>query len=82
MPQGQPDQRETGYYMALSQIGLEMVGPMGFGIALDYYLHWTPAPWATVIGFAVGFLGGFVHLVLLVNQQDQVDRSKPGGGRP
>jgi hypothetical protein len=82
MPQSEPDQREMGLYMALSQIGLEMVGPMGIGIALDYYLHWTPPPWATVIGFAVGFLGGFAHLLMLVSQQDKGGRSKPGGGRP
>ncbi len=83
MPEGQPDPKELGYYFALAHVGLEMVFPMGIGIVLDYYAHWTPAPWATVIGLFLGFIGGFAHLMVLVNQHDKADRSpKSGGQRP
>jgi len=72
-----PDSREMGYYFALAQIGLEMVAPMGLGIGLDYWFGWTP--WATVIGLVLGFVGGLVHLVLLVQRHDAEERRPPGG---
>jgi F0F1-type ATP synthase assembly protein I len=70
-----------GYYFALAQIGLEMVAPMGVGLGLDYYFNWTP--WATVVGCLLGFVGGMVHLVLLVQQHDSEERRgrPPGGGQ-
>ncbi len=45
-----------------------MVAPIGIGIALDYYLGWTP--WATVGGAVFGFVGGLLHLVVMVNRHD------------
>jgi F0F1-type ATP synthase assembly protein I len=73
-----PDSREMGYYFALAQIGLEMVAPMLVGLGLDYFFGWTP--WATVIGLGLGFLGGMVHLVMMVQRHDAEERRQPPGG--
>jgi F0F1-type ATP synthase assembly protein I len=73
-----PTPEETGYYFALAQVGLEMVFPMGIGIALDYAFGWTP--WATIIGLILGFVGGMFHLVMLVNRHDARNRSGSGKG--
>ena len=69
-----PDRKELGRYVALSQVGLEMVVPIIAGLLLDHYLHWTP--WATVAGAAVGLCGGLAHLVLLLNKMDSKDSSQ------
>jgi F0F1-type ATP synthase assembly protein I len=62
---GPPDSRnEFGSYLALAQVGLEMVVPIGVGMALDHYFHWTP--WATTVGAVLGLAGGLTHLVLWV----------------
>jgi F0F1-type ATP synthase assembly protein I len=58
-----------GFYWALSQVGLEMVVPVGVGIALDRYFHWTP--WGTVVGAVLGLVVGFVHLVVMLNRHEQ-----------
>lgn len=75
MPGGSPNPRDYGFYLALSQIGLEMVAPLGVGIALDHYLDW--APWATIVGALLGLIGGMMHLVILVNQHNKSDSSRP-----
>lgn len=78
MPEGQPPNvKEMGFYFALAQVGLEMVFPLGVGIGLDYYLNWTP--WATVIGFALGFIGGFAHLMVLVNRHEKTNPARSEG---
>jgi F0F1-type ATP synthase assembly protein I len=70
MPSGTPDpRRELGFYFSLSQVGLEMVVPVGVGIALDHYLHWRP--WGTIAGAALGLVVGLVHLVVILNRHDQ-----------
>jgi F0F1-type ATP synthase assembly protein I len=69
-----------GYYFALAQIGLEMVVPMGIGLLLDYWLNLLP--WATITGLVVGFVGGLIHLVLMVRQHDAAKRRQPPGGAP
>ena len=71
-----PDSREMSYYFALSQIGLEMVAPMGIGLLLDYWLGWMP--WATIIGLVLGFVGGMIHLVTMIQQHDAQKRQPPG----
>jgi F0F1-type ATP synthase assembly protein I len=80
MPEGQPDPKELGYYFTLAHVGLEMVAPMGLGIALDHYFGWTP--WATVVGVVLGFTGGLVHLILLSNRFDADRRSPPPRDAP
>ncbi len=74
MPKGLPDPKELGRYYALSQIGLEMVAPIGLGLILDYYLNWSP--WGAVVGAVVGFVGGMAHLVVLMGRPKNADSSK------
>ncbi len=79
MPQGPPDQKPMGYYLALSQVGLEMVAPVGLGAVLDHYLDWSP--WGVIVGAVLGLVGGLVHLVVLANRFDQ-DGSGPSRNQP
>ena len=71
---GPPSPEELGRYFALSQIGLEMVAPIGLGLALDYWLG--SSPWGAVIGAILGLLGGMGHLVVILNAKSAQDRSK------
>ena len=75
MLKGLPDPKELRFYFALAQVGMEMVAPMVVGMLLDGYFGWTP--WATVAGFTLGFIGGFIHLVLMVQQHDTAERTEP-----
>ncbi len=70
-----PDRKELARYMALSQVGLEMVTPIVVGLLLDRYLGWTPPPWGLIVGAILGLFGGLVHLLLLVNKMDSQDSS-------
>jgi F0F1-type ATP synthase assembly protein I len=80
MPEGRPDPKEVGSYLTLAHVGMEMVAPMGLGIALDSFFGWTP--WATVVGTVLGFVGGIVHLVILSNRYDADRRTPPPGDAP
>jgi F0F1-type ATP synthase assembly protein I len=75
MPLGSPDMKSLGYYIALAQVGMEMVIPIGIGAALDYYFHW--GPWGIVGGAVLGLIGGLSHLVALMNQENRSDPPKP-----
>ncbi len=50
------------------------------GLGLDYYFGWMP--WATVIGLALGGVGGMLHLILMVQQHEAEKRRRPPGGTP
>jgi F0F1-type ATP synthase assembly protein I len=63
-----PDPREMGRYVALGQVGLEMVAPIILGLVLDHYL--ALAPWGLVGGAAFGLFGGLAHLVYLLGKED------------
>jgi F0F1-type ATP synthase assembly protein I len=80
MIQGAPDPKEVGRAYAMAQVGMEMVVPIGVGVALDYWLGWTP--WATVAGAIFGFVGGLFHLVSLMNKENRDRPSKPRSGAP
>jgi F0F1-type ATP synthase assembly protein I len=69
-----PDPGELRRYFALSQVGLEMVAPIGVGLALDYGFGW--GPWGAVIGALVGFVGGLTHLIVLVSRPKDSEDSK------
>ena len=71
-----PDRKELARYMALSQIGLEMVAPVVVGLLLDRYLGWTPWPWGLIVGAVLGLCGGLLHLVHLLNKMDSQDSSQ------
>jgi F0F1-type ATP synthase assembly protein I len=68
-----PDRRDMGRYAALGQIGLEMVAPIVVGVSIDRWLD--VGPWATVAGAVLGLVGGFVHLMHLLNKMDANDSS-------
>jgi F0F1-type ATP synthase assembly protein I len=78
MPEGLPDRQRVGYYVAMAQVGLEMVFPLGIGLALDRLFDWSP--WATVAGAVFGFVGGLAHLVVLANRLNTPGRSKRSRG--
>jgi F0F1-type ATP synthase assembly protein I len=61
-----PGPKELGRYYALAQVGLEMAVPIGIGAYLDYRFGW--GPWAAIVGAVLGFGGGMLHLLHLVNQ--------------
>jgi len=69
------DPKELGFYFALAQVGLEMVAPLGLGLALDYWTEWT-APWGLIGGTILGFVGGLAHMVIMANRQP------PGTSKP
>ena len=75
MSESLPDPKELGFYFTLAQVGLEMVAPLGVGLALDHYLSW--APWGAVVGAVLGLVVGLTHLVTLVNRQQNNGPSKP-----
>ena len=68
-----PDRKDMGRYVALSQVGLEMVVPIVVGLVVDHYLKWTP--WATIAGAVLGLCGGLVHLVHMLGKMDAGDSS-------
>ena len=59
----------------MAQVGLEMVVPVGIGLALDHYLNWSP--WGVVVGAVLGLVAGIGHLVALSNRQKGSDSSRP-----
>jgi F0F1-type ATP synthase assembly protein I len=69
-----PDPKELGRYLALGQVGLEMVAPIIVGWVLDHYLGWSP--WGLVGGAVLGLCGGLAHLVHLTNQEDRASSPK------
>ena len=72
-----PDRRELGRYFALAQVGLEMVAPIVVGLLLDRWLGWMP--WLTVLGAVVGFGGGMIHLLTILNESGR--NGPDGSGR-
>jgi hypothetical protein len=74
-----PSPRETGLYYALAQVGLEMVAPIALGAYLDYRWGWLP--WLTAVGAVVGFVGGFMHLFVLLRKVEKLKRERREGPR-
>jgi F0F1-type ATP synthase assembly protein I len=64
-----------GHYFALAQIGLEMVVPILGGLAIEYYLGGRP--WGVITGAALGLIGGFAHLLVLLSRENKNRSSKP-----
>ena len=76
-----PTPREMGYYMALAQVGFEMVVPIAVGFWLDGWLATTP--WITSIAAVVGFVVGLLHIVVLTKRKERDESSrKSGPGKP
>lgn len=77
MPDTPPDNRELGHYLAMAQVGMEMVAPLILGLVVDHYAG--TRPWGLIIGAVIGFVGGIAHLVTLGNRKDRAGREPPGG---
>lgn len=71
MTDSQRKPRELGLYLALGQVGLEMVAPIVLGFLIDRWLR--TLPWLTVVGVLIGFVGGLVHLSRLLKRWDRVE---------
>jgi len=62
-----PEPGQVGAYLALAQVGTEMVAPVVAGLLLDHYTGWRP--WWTVGGAVFGLVGGISHLVAILNSR-------------
>jgi F0F1-type ATP synthase assembly protein I len=71
--------KDLARYMALSQVGLEIVGPAVLGLLLDSRMGW--GPWGLIAGTILGFIGGLVHLVHLANKANE-DENKARNQSP
>lgn len=71
---GGSDRNELRKYFTLSQVGLEMVAPIGVGVLVDRYLD--SSPWGVSVGAVLGLAVGLIHLVKLSGADD----AKPPGG--
>jgi F0F1-type ATP synthase assembly protein I len=73
---GSTDPKKMARYLALSQVGLEMVAPIILGLVLDHYLGWSP--WGVIVGAVVGLIGGLAHLIQLsCHNNDQPPHQPP-----
>jgi ATP synthase protein I len=73
-----PNGKDVGRYVAVGQVGLEMVVPIGIGLAVDYYTGWTP--WGVIVGTILGFAGGLIHLIHLANKLNAKDTPSDASG--
>jgi F0F1-type ATP synthase assembly protein I len=75
------DPKELGRYLALANVGLEMVAPIGIGVALDYYLDWSP--WGAAGGAVFGLVLGLYHVtVMSKNEEARERRDQPPPRNP
>ena len=75
LPGSSSDREDLNRLLRFSQVGLEMVAPIGIGLALDFWLRWLP--WATLIGAVLGLTFGLYHMVRLMNQENAAEAAKP-----
>jgi F0F1-type ATP synthase assembly protein I len=75
LPGSSSDRREMSRLLALSQVGFEMVAPIGVGLALDFWLNWLP--WATLTGAVLGLTFGLFHLARMMNRENAAESSPP-----
>ena len=71
---GSTDPKKMAQYLALSQVGLEMVAPIILGLVLDYYLNWSP--WGVLVGAVLGLIGGIAHLVQLTSSKNNEKQTR------
>ena len=77
MPPESRDPKDLGFYFAVSQVGMEMVFPVGAGALLDHYFNW--APWGTIVGALLGLAVGMTHLILLLATRQRTPPSERQG---
>jgi F0F1-type ATP synthase assembly protein I len=61
--------KDMARYMALTQVGLEIIAPAVLGWLLDSQMGW--GPWGLIVGAVLGFTGGLFHLVHLANKANE-----------
>jgi len=74
------DSSNLGRYMALSQVGLEMVAPIVVGLLLDRWLEW--GPWGLIGGAVLGLIAGLFRLVNLAAKQKESKDNQPDPSGP
>jgi F0F1-type ATP synthase assembly protein I len=76
------NQKAFSRYLGMSQAGLEMVVPIGIGVAVDWY--WNTGPWGAIVGAVLGFGGGLTHLIYMSQKKDENgdQPSPPTSGTP
>jgi F0F1-type ATP synthase assembly protein I len=74
------DPKQIGFYITLGQVGMEMVAPIVVGALADHYFHW--APWGTIAGAVLGFIGGMGHLLALLNRRNRRGSTWPPDSSP
>ncbi len=70
-PSENPDPRDLGFYYSLANVGMEMVIPTALGLVVDHYVG--TMPWITIVLTVFGFVGGLVHLVVLLQMKAKKD---------
>jgi hypothetical protein len=75
LPGSSSDREDLNRLLRFSQVGLEMVAPIGVGLALDFWLGWLP--WATLAGAVLGLTFGLYHMVRLMNRENAAEAAKP-----
>jgi F0F1-type ATP synthase assembly protein I len=75
MSDDEPRFGQMGYLLALGQVGIEMVVPIGLGILLDLWLH--TAPVFILIGVVVGLVGGLLHMLMILKRMDRSESKEP-----
>jgi len=66
-----PKSGDVGRYLALAQVGMEMVAPIVLGVYLDSQFGWRP--WGVIAGAVFGLVGGLSHLVVMLNRFNKQD---------
>lgn len=75
-----PDRKQWGRYLAFSQIGMEMVAPIGLGAWVD--ITWGTKPWLSVVGTLLGLSAGMTHLFYLLRKIEEAEQKERGQDRP
>ncbi len=73
-----PAGKDLGRYLAIGQVGMEMVVPIGIGLAVDYWIGW--GPWGVVTGTILGFGGGLAHLIVMANKLNKKESEQDAAG--
>jgi F0F1-type ATP synthase assembly protein I len=73
MPDDSPERSRLAQYAALSQVGLEMVAPIGIGALIDHWRDW--GPWCSIAGAILGLVGGMAHLMQILKQRSSKETS-------
>jgi F0F1-type ATP synthase assembly protein I len=74
MPDDSPERSRLAQYAALSQVGLEMVAPIGIGALIDLWRDW--GPWCSTAGAILGLVGGVAHLIQILNARTSGESAK------